>query len=177
MTKASGPPSPKTHVAALDKRDTALLEAMVGLFRQGQIPHHKAFPAHFGPAKDSAAIVQYIQGFLKPCNPLRKRYGLAKGWFVDGRLSGYLLYRLSQTHNVFYGKMRWTCFIEDVVVDKSARGLGGGSALMGALLAEIEPLEDCAVSGTVWNANSASEALFRKNGFEPLSQVFYKVSE
>ncbi len=177
MTKANDPPGPKTHVAALDKRDAALLEAMISLFRQGQKPHHEDFPAHFGPAKDRSAIIQYIQGFLKPRNPLRKRYGLAKGWFVDGQLSGYLLYRLSQTDNVFYGKTRWTCYIEDIVVDENARRLGGASALMGALLAEIEPLEDCAVSGTVWNANSASEVLFRKHGFESLSQAFYKVSE
>jgi len=49
--------------------------------------------------------------------------------------------------------------------------------MMSALLAQVEPLENCAISGTVWKANSASEALFKKHGFEPLSQAFYKVSQ
>lgn len=161
----------------MDARTPALLEAMTDLFQQGQKPHHDAFPAHFGPAEDRAVIMQYLQGFLKPRNPFRKRSGFALGWFVDGALAGYLLYYLNQSSNVFYGKPRWTCFIEDIVVSESARGQGGGSALMGALLAQVEPLENCAVSGTVWKANSASEALFAKHGFEPLSQAFYKVSQ
>ena len=165
-----------THVAALDQRTQPLLEAMTELFAQGQEPHHEAFPDHFGPADDRAAITSYLQGFLKPRNPLRKRHGFAKGWFVDGTLAGYLLYRLSQTNNVFYGQTRWTCYVEDIVVDESARGLGGASALMGALLEEAERLPNCAVSGTVWSMNRASEALFLKHGFEPLSQAFYKVS-
>lgn len=149
---------------------------MTDLFQQGQESHHDAFPAHFGPADDRATIARYLQGFLKPRNPLRSRRGFAKGWYVDSTLAGYLLYYLHQSDNVFYGKPRWTCFIEDIVVSKEARGRGGASVLMDALLSELEPLENCAISGTVWNANSASEALFKKHGFEPLSRAFFKVS-
>lgn len=177
MTEAFTPAKPITHVQDLDQRSAPLLKAMAGLFGQGQNPHHEAFPEHFGPAEEGPAIIHYLQGFLKPRNPLRHRHGFAKGLFVDGALAGYLLYRLNQSNHVFYGKMRWTCFVEDIVVDENARGLGGASALMGALMAEVEPLTNCAVSGTVWNHNSASEALFRKHGFEPLSQAFYKVSK
>ncbi len=170
------PSSQRTnHVTRLNERTPSLLEAMTDLFEQGQKPHHDAFPDHFGPANDRAAITRYLQGFLKPRNPLRKRNGYAMGWFVDGTLAGYLLYRLHQTSNVFYGKTRWTCFVEDIVVDERTRGLGGASALMGALLQEAERLDNCAVSGAVWNMNPASEALFLKHGFEPLSQTFYKV--
>lgn len=165
------------HVSTLDARTSNLLEAMTDLFQQGQTPHHDAFPAHFGPADDRAAIVGYLQGFLKPRNPLRRRSGFAMGWYVDEALSGYLLYYLNRSNTVFYGRPRWTCFVEDIVVSESARGQGGASAMMSALLAQVEPLENCAISGTVWKANSASEALFKKHGFEPLSQAFYKVSQ
>jgi ribosomal protein S18 acetylase RimI-like enzyme len=165
---------PATHIEALHSRSAALLDAMVHLFKQGQNPHHKAFPAHFGPAVDHMAIRRYLLDFLKPRNPLRNRAGFAKGWYVDGALAGYLLYRLGQTKNVFYGKTRWNCYIEDIVVDQRARGSCGGSELMQALWAEIEHLDDCVVSGTVWGNNAASQALFRKHGFEPLSQVFCK---
>lgn len=165
-----------SNVAKLDTRAPALLEAMTDLFQQGQKPHHRAFPEHFGPAQDRAAISEYLQGFLKPRNPFRKRSGFALGWFVDEALAGYLLYYLNQSNNVYYGKPRWTCFVEDIVVSESARGQGGASSLMGALLAKVEPLNDCAISGTVWNANSASEALFARHGFQPLSRAFYKVS-
>lgn len=164
------------QILTLDARTPALLEAMIDLFQQGQEPHHDAFPEHFGPAEDGAAIAQYLQGFLKPRNPFRTRSGFALGWFVDQALAGYLLYYLNLSNNVFYGKPRWTCFIEDIVVSERARGQGGGSALMGALLGQVEPLQNCAISGTVWKANSASEALFKKHGFEPLSKAFYKVS-
>ncbi|MEP2735978.1 MAG: GNAT family N-acetyltransferase [Erythrobacter sp.] len=170
-------PLANTHqVIDLEKRSDALLGSMTDLFEQGQKPHHDAFPDHFGPAKDRAAIGHYLQGFLKPRNPLRQRNGFAKGWYAGGELAGYLLYRLSKSANIFYGEPRWTCFVEDIVVSENARGAGGASALMGALMEEITPLENCAVSGTVWNMNAASEALFRKHGFEPLSKAFYKVS-
>jgi GNAT superfamily N-acetyltransferase len=172
-----GPPAqtPKLEIKDLHRREDALLSKMAGLFEQGQKPHHDSFPEHFGPADDRAAIIQFLQGFLKPANPLRRRYGLAKGWYVDGQLSGYLLYRLSRSNNVFYGKPRWTCFVEDIVIDQSARGLGGASSLLNAVLEEASQYKNCAVSGTVWRGNAASEALFRKAGFEPLSQSFYKV--
>lgn len=163
------------HIERLDRRNAPLLEAMVGLFQQGQEPHYAAFPDHFGPAEDPVAITQYFHGFLKPRNPWRKRSGFAYGWFEDGRLSGYLLYYLHQGQNIFYGKPRWTCFIEDIVVGKEKRGMGGASSLMTALLDEMAELENCAISGTVWSGNSSSDALFQKHGFEPLTTGFYKV--
>ena len=177
MIAVPADPQIQTEVLPLDRRDDALMDTMTSLFQQGQAPHHAAYPAHFGPADDQAAIRQYLQAFLKPRNPLRKRYGLAKGWYVDGALKGYLLYRLNQSRDAFYGKTRWSCFIEDVVVDESTRGLGGASALMSAMLAETETHDDCVVSGNVWRMNDASDALFRKHGFEPLSQTFYRVEK
>lgn len=161
----------------LDKRDDALINAMISLFEEGQVPHHAAYPAHFGPAIDRAEIAQYVRTFLKPRNPLGKRYGYALGWYVEGVLKGYLLYRLTNSRDIFFGKARWSGFIEDVVVAENARGMGGASALMKALLAEVRPLGDCVISGHVWRMNDASEALFRKHGFEPLSQTFYKVEK
>ncbi len=163
-------------VEALERREDALLSAMVGLFRQGQQPHHEAYPEHFGPVDDTAKIVHYLQNFLKPRNPLRQRYGFAKGWYVDGEMMGYLLYRVSRSDDIFYGKPRWNCFIEDIVVDARARGMGGASALMEALVDEVAALGECAVSGNVWRMNEASQALFEKHGFEALSQTFFKVT-
>ncbi len=177
MAKTENPSDKIVEVRALHHRNGDLQHAMARLFQQGQKPHHEAFPAHFGPADDSEAIIHYFQGFLKTRNPFRQRRGFAKGLFVDGSLAGYLLYRLYKESSVFYGEPRWTCFVEDIVIDEHARGLGGASALMEALLTEVEPLSNCAMSGTVWNGNAASEGLFRKHGFEPLSQAFYKVSE
>lgn len=163
------------EVHPLGRRSTSMVEAMSVLFEQGQEPHHQAFPEHFGPAKNHAAITAYLQGFLKPRNPFRSRTGFAMGLFVEDKLVGYLLYRLNEASDVFYGRPRWHCYVEDIVVDQAARGLGGASALMSALLAEISSLGECAVSGTVWNGNSASQALFQKHGFKPLSQSFFKV--
>jgi len=165
------------EVRLLSQPNRQLLEDMVQLFGQGQAPHHAAFPQHFGPANDAQAITSYLKGFFKPRNPFRTRRGFAKGWFVDNQLSGYLLYHLHETSNIFYGKMRWTCFVEDIVIGAEARSLGGASQLIEALLAELESLADCAVSATVWSGNEASEALFRKHGFEALSQSFYRVSQ
>ncbi|MEP1420599.1 MAG: GNAT family N-acetyltransferase [Erythrobacter sp.] len=162
-------------VRPLDRKNTALLKSMIGLFEQGQEPHHQSFPQHFGPAVNRPAISAYLQGFLKPRNPFRSRYGFAKGLFIKDDLVGYLLYRMSETNDIFYGKPRWHCHIEDIVVHERARGLGGASALMGTLLDELSPLSECAISGIVWSGNSASQALFQKQGFKPLSQSFYKV--
>jgi ribosomal protein S18 acetylase RimI-like enzyme len=173
------PSNQTSAIIALDQPASDLVDAMVQLFVQGQEPHHVKFPEHFGPADDHAAITEYFRGFFGPRNPLRKllktRTGFAIGWFVEGVLSGYLLYRLQRTNNVFYGAERWTCFIEDIVVDEKTRGLGGATMLMDAVLTEAGSHKNCAISGTVWNANSASEALFRKHGFAPLSCAFYKV--
>ncbi len=179
MPEMQNPNTPLSQQAAevrsLDRKSAPLLEAMIDLFGQGQEPHHRSFPEHFGPADNFVAISVYLQGFLKPRNPFRQRTGFAKGLFLQESLVGYLLYRLSETNDVFYGKPRWHCHIEDIVVDKRARGLGGASALISTLLAELAPWGECAVSGTVWDGNSASQALFQNQGFEPLSQSFFKV--
>ena len=170
-------PKDNHEVRLLSQPNPELLEDMVRLFDQGQAPHHTAFPDHFGPANDIPAITGYLRGFFKPRNPFRTRRGFAKGWFVDDQLSGYLLYYLQETSNIFYGKTRWTCFVEDIVIGAEARSLGGASQLITALLAELEPLADCAISATVWSGNEASDALFRKHGFEALSKSFYRVSK
>lgn len=169
------------YVEDLTRADDALLEAMADLFAQGQTPHHEKFPQMFGPAgssdEDREAVKAYLKGFFKPRNPFRARSQFAKGWFTQGKLSGYLLYQLYESSNIFYGKPRWNCFVEDIVVSSAARGLGGASALMEALLEQTEPLGECALSGTVWHGNDASVRLFEKHGFKPLSQSFYKVSQ
>ncbi len=169
--------SARSGVIALEKPVSAVIEPMIDLFQEGQGPHHTRFPILFGPAENRDAIADFLKGFFKPRNPFRRQTSFALGWYVDEDLSGYLLYRLSQSNNVFYGEARWTCFIEDVVVAKSAQGQGGASAMMATLIAILEPLENCAVSGTVWRGNEASTKLFTKHGFEPLSTSYYRVSK
>jgi len=151
------------------------LPAMADLFRQGQQPHHAAFPDLFGPGDNGDAIARFLKGFLPPRNPFRKRRSFAKGWFVNGALCGYLLYRLYQNADVFFGKTRWVCFIEDIVIDHQARSLGGASALMDDLMDELASYKGCTVSATVWRGNDASHALFSKHGFDALSQSFYRI--
>ncbi len=154
---------------------SAHLAEMAKLFKQGQQPHHAAFPDLFGPADNSEAINTFLRGFLPSRNPFRKRSSFAKGWFVDGALRGYLLYRLYQRADVFFGDARWVCFIEDIVIDREARSMGGASGLMGDLMDELASYKGCAVSGTVWRGNDASGALFQKHGFDALSQSFYRM--
>lgn len=180
MTSLEQPNAPAAETAldvrALNRRTEGLVAAMAALFDQGQAPHHHSFPEHFGPGDNGAAIASYLQGFLRPRNPFRARTGFAKGLFLNDELAGYLLYRLNKTDDVFYGKVRWSCHIEDIVVDEAARGRKGASAMMSALLEELAPLGECAISGNVWNGNSASQALFESHGFEPLSQSYHKVN-
>ncbi|MEM1053040.1 MAG: GNAT family N-acetyltransferase [Pseudomonadota bacterium] len=175
MPSPQMPLRPITEVRPLDRQSTTLIAAMIALFEQGQEAHHLSFPKYFGPADNRAEIAAYVQGFLKPRNPFRTRTGFAKGLFLGDSLAGYLLYRLRETNDVFYGRARWNCHVDDIVIDEDARGSGGASALMTALLAELQPLGECAVSGTIWNGNSASQALFEKHGFQSLSQSFHKV--
>lgn len=176
MTMAAEPHISVAGVAALTKLSPEVLEPMVKLFREGQAPHHARFPRLFGASVERRDIAAYLGGFFKPRNPFRRQSGFALGWYADGALSGYLLYRLQRRHYPFYGKVRWTCFVEDIVVAERARGQGGGSALMEALLAQVEALPDCAISGVVWQGNEASQGLFAKHGFSPLSQTYYKVT-
>lgn len=166
---------PTNDVRPIERADPVTLNAMLRLFKQGQAPHHRDFPDHFGPGENEAEIRTFLGGFFKPRNPFRTRSGYALGWLVDAKLSGYLLYRLSESSNVYFGKSRWNCFIEDIVVDEAARGLGGGSALMERVLTIANALPNCAISGTVWGGNEASAALFEKHGLAPLSRSFQKV--
>ncbi|MEP0190298.1 MAG: GNAT family N-acetyltransferase [Erythrobacter sp.] len=156
---------------------TAHLTSMLDLFAQGQRPHHESHPEHFGPGDNTEAIEAYLKGFLKGRNPLRKRTGFAKGWFVDGVLCGYLLYRLELREDVFYGRARWSCFVEDIVIDKNERASGAASALIELMLAEAESRGDCVFGATVWSGNEASARLFERHGFRAQSQTFYKVSQ
>lgn len=186
MSDAPPPkPAPKPapiQASTIAEPDERHWEAMADLFQQGQAPHHERFPEHFGPAQDRAAIIGYLKGFGPLGKGLRSRLrGLRRprtnftlGWFVDGHLSGYLLYQLYENANVFYGKSRWVCFVEDIVIDSKTRGMGGASILIGALIKRTEPLDDCMLSATVWEGNDASEALFKKHGFTPLSRCFYR---
>jgi ribosomal protein S18 acetylase RimI-like enzyme len=176
MTAPKTPYAKDGKIAAIDTFDQETTAAMVGLFKQGQAPHHEAFPEHFGPADDDGAIASYLRSFFKPRNPLRKHTGYAIGWYAQGTLKGYLLYRLYRSRDIFYGKPRWHCYVEDIVVDANARGTGAGSAMMAALLDKTAPLKNCCIAGTVWQMNSASQALFTRHGFEARSQTFYKVN-
>jgi len=150
------------------------MASMVALFRQGQQPHHAAFPDQFGPGDNDAVIIRFLKGFQPRIHPFKKRHGFARGWFVDGALRGYLLYRLYETSDVYYGKSRWVCLVEDIVIDHHARLLGGATALIDDLMQQLARLENCSVSATVWKGNDASQALFQKHGFEALSQSFYR---
>ena len=67
------------------------------------------------------------------------------------------------------------CFVEDIVVDPLRRVRGGGTILMDYLIEELRTLGPCLVSAQVWRGNDASEALFRKYGFDDKSRHFYRV--
>lgn len=163
------------EIRSFERSNSDVLGTMVQLFKQGQAPHHAMYPEHFGPANDIQAITNYLRGFFKPRNPFRDRVGYAKGWFVNDILCGYLLYYLNETSNVFYGKSRWNCYVEDIVVSDKTRSMGGASKLLDALLADLDHLSDCTIAASVWNGNAASEALFKKHKFDTLSQSFYRV--
>jgi len=151
------------------------LVQMANIFKQGQQPHHERFPGIFGPADNHDAIIQYLRGFLKPRNPFRTRRSFAAGWFVNQELGGYLLYNLYETSNIFYGRDHWVCHVEDIAVDAAARSSGGASMMLDHLSNIINRLDHCIASANVWRDNDASEALFRKFGFDDLSKTYYRV--
>ena len=171
----SNPYKPATgHIAESNHQH---LDAMMNLFKSGQTPHHEKFPDVFGSADNHEQIKQYLSSFFKPKNPFRTRMNFAMGWFIDNELQGYLLYHLYESSNVFFGKTRWNCFVEDIVVSADHRSLGGASMLLAHLVEETKTREGCVVSATVWNGNEASEALFQKYGFSDLSKTFYRIEK
>jgi len=93
---------------------------------------------------------------------------------IDDSVKGYLLYQLYETNNIFYGKTRQICFVEDIAVDPDTRGLGGASMLLDYLNTKTDKLDNCLTSATIWNGNAASEKLFRKYGFADQSKAFYR---
>lgn len=173
--KMSAKPS-ASPVLSVEEAKLGDLDQMIEIFKTGQQPHHEKFPDIFGPGDDKTAIAQYLRGFFKPRNPFRKRSGYALCWYVDGKPSGYLLYQLYETSNIFHGKPHWVCFVEDVAISPDARKLGGASALMERLMQLSSGLGHCIVSGHIWRDNDASEALFRKSGFDDLSKCFYRIN-
>lgn len=165
----------KAEVKSLHDFDLQIIEYMTELFIQSQENHIASYPQHFCLVNDKDKISAYLRGFFKPKNPFRSRVGFVKGWYVDQKLCGYLLYYLNNSASVFYNKKRWNCFIDDIVVHEEYRSMGGASKMIEALLEDLKQYSNCKVSATVWRGNLASEALFEKYGFAAGSQNFYKV--
>ena len=52
------------QVTLLEALEAPVLERMIALFQQGQMPHYEQFPDHFGPGDDRAAIAGFLRGFF-----------------------------------------------------------------------------------------------------------------
>ncbi len=152
------------------------LSAMANIFMQGQKPHHEKFPDIFGPADNADEIIGYLRGFLKPRNPFRDQRNFAVVWYDEGKVGGYLLYQLYQTSNIFYGGEHWVSFVEDIAVDEGVRGKGVASQLMDYLVDVTKDCTPCVASANVWRDNIASEALFKKYGYNDLCKTFYRTT-
>ena len=155
------------------------LSKMADIFQSGQAPHCASHPEIFCEANNRDEIINYIRGYFEPRNLLRRRgrRKFARVWVVDGEVGGYLLYQLHQTSDVFFGDKRWTCYVDDIAIDPNFQKAGGASQLMDALMEEVSGLKNCLVSGQVWRDNVASEALFRKYGFDDRSKTFFRVMD
>lgn len=155
------------------------LSKMADIFEAGQAPHCASHPQIFCEANNRQGIISYIRGYFEPRNPLRRRgrRKFARVWIVDGEVGGYLLYQLHQTSDVFFGDERWVCYVDDIAIDPDFQKAGGASQLMDALMEEVSGLKNCLVSGQVWRDNDASEALFRKFGFDDKSKTFFRVMD
>jgi len=151
------------------------LEKMSEIFKSGQMLHYQAFPEIFCSADDEDAVLRYLRTFCKPKNPFKTRRKFALAWFVNNEVHGYLLYHLHKTSDVFFGRERWMCFIEDIAIDNSSRSKGGASQLINHLMTELKTLGNCLVSAQVWRGNEPSEALFSKYNFDAKSKHFYCV--
>ena len=164
-----------TGLASVVETRPEHLAQMVTIFAHGQDQHHTTFPDIFGAPDNDAKIMDYLRSYLKPRNPMRTRRNFSLSWMVDNEVGGFILYQLYSTANVFYGRQRWICFIEDIAIDPVHRSKGGASALLESLLEQVKELDNCIVNAQVWRGNEASNALFRKYGFDDKAMNFCRV--
>ena len=148
---------------------------MVAIFRQGQNQHHDLFPKIFCPPDNQEKIVQYLNGYLKPRNPLRTRKNYSLVWCIDDIPVGYVLYQIHHSSNVFFGDDRWMCFVDDIAIDTAHHGKGGGSTLLQRVIEHTEQLKNCIIHAQVWRGNEASKALFNKFNFDDTAINFYRL--
>jgi ribosomal protein S18 acetylase RimI-like enzyme len=87
---------------------------------------------------------------------------------VDGRVVGSLTLAM---YRIPTGVKAW---IEDVVVDDSARGRGVGEALSRAAIAEAAHRGAKNVSLTSRSSREAANRLYRRLGFEPYETNLYR---
>ncbi len=170
------PLTPKI-VGTIEEPKTNHIDAMVKIFSAGQSTHYENFPDIFEPPTDKQAIRNYIQSFFKPRNPLRTRNKYSIGWIIDDKLCGYLLYHLYQTSDIFFGKNRWVCFVEDIAVDPGHHKQGGATLMMSHLKTLADNHQNCLFSAQIWRGNEASKALFKKFGFTANSSHYHYISK
>jgi ribosomal protein S18 acetylase RimI-like enzyme len=89
---------------------------------------------------------------------------------VDGRLVGSLTLAF---YRIPTGLKAW---IEDVVVDESARGHGVGEQLSGAAIVEARRRGAKHVSLTSRSSREAANRLYQRLGFERYDTNFYRLS-
>lgn len=150
---------------------------MVDIFCHGQNMHHDLFPDVFCQANDPEKIERHFKGYMKPRNPLRTRRNFARIWEHENQLAGYVLYQLYSSSNVFFGDNRWMCFVDDIAIDPSFRARGGASKLLGSVVDEVDALGNCLFHAQIWRSNEASEALFKKFGFDDKAKNYYRLSK
>lgn len=159
------------------------LDAMVKIFIHGQLFHHNAFPDIFCEPPNDDAIASHFMGFLRPesklkrflklKNPLTERTNFAIGWRQNEQLTGYLLYHLYLSSNVFNGNNKWTSMVYDIAVDPDFRKRGIARHLLTAYKSKVQSLGGCTVYANIWNGNTGSLALFDAAGFKPVSTQFH----
>lgn len=156
------------------------LHQMVEIFKDAQNYHHDSFPEIFSDINNSdderTAIENYLQGYFKPGFSFRnkRRSNFSYAIVSNNIVHGYLLYNLKKSSDIFFGKDRWSCFVEDIATAESYRGKGVASRLIDRLMTEIADLENCRISAQVWRGNNSSIKLFEKFGFDQKSSVLYR---
>lgn len=152
--------------------DVSHLQTMADIFKNGQQLHHDNFPDIFCPPADKAEIEYYLRGYLKPKNPFRTQRKFTTSWIIEDQVAGYLLYQLSNSSNVFFGKNKWHCFVDDIAIHPEYSGRGGASTLLNDLSEKLSALDNCTITAQVWRGNEASEALFKKFHFDDYSKNY-----